>query len=120
MMSLGIVPGVGQQLIEWQQVKGPGDGGRELEVIGLGTLVGQRTEVEVTAGVAKSRQLGIAGLLEPAALAVILAGVSGFVSGGVDGHLRGACGDQTLLAGQIDGALEELQEAPFLSILCSA
>ena len=119
-MTLGIIAGVSQELPEGLESKPHYHRGTKLDVVGLGPLVGQAGKIQVRPGVTEHGKLGKVGFLESGALAVIRAGVTVLIAGRVDGGLGAAFCDQTLSSGQVDGGLQQLQEALFLSIRCSA
>jgi hypothetical protein len=64
MMMLGIIPGVGQELAERLEGKGHHHRGTKLDVVGLGSLVGQPGQIQVRAGVAECGKLGKMSFLE--------------------------------------------------------
>jgi hypothetical protein len=64
MMMLRIIPGVRQQLAEGHEGEAHHHRGTKLDVVGLGSLVGQAGKVEMGAGVAEDGKLGIVGFTE--------------------------------------------------------
>jgi hypothetical protein len=63
-MMLGIIAGVSQQFAEVLQGESHHHRRAKLDVIGLGSLVGDAAKIQIGTGVAEDGKLGIAGFPE--------------------------------------------------------